>query len=152
MMVCDEVTTEIEQVLRQEAAEACPPLPLESESFNLHLLPKVEAFPQRLPLEGTDKESRAAELLNLVGCRMWQDGEAVVIGYWPCFDGPQLRMALSMVEGPTIIRPLTDPEVPAAYRIRHVPWRAPEESLADWIHRRRAALDASLSGSDDTDS
>ncbi|MFL6465983.1 MAG: hypothetical protein ACJ73N_16440 [Bryobacteraceae bacterium] len=152
MFTCDELTTEIEQILQKKAAEACPPLPLGSESLDLNSLLKAEAIPQRLPLEGADKESRAAELLNLIGCRMWWEEGALVIGYWPCFDGPELWTALSMIEGPITIRPLTDPEVPATYCVCPLPQKTSEESLAQWIMRRRAVLPASVSGHDDTDS
>jgi hypothetical protein len=152
MIAYDELTTEIEQVLRQKAAEVCPPLPLGAEVAEWSMSPKPEIARQLLPLEGTDRETRAAEFLRLIDCRMWWEDGTLIIGYWPCFDGPELWRALSMIEGPITIRPLTDPEVPATHCVCPLPRKAPEESLAHWIKRRRAFLPASVSGHDDTDS
>lgn len=151
MFACDELSAEIEQVLQKKVPEACPSRSQVSTSDCLGSLPTVEAVPQLLPLEGTDRESRTAELLNLLGCRMWWEGKSLVIGYWPCFDGPELRMALSMVEGSVTIRALTEPDVPPPYSIRHVPWKAPDEPLAGWIRRRRADLGRPVVRHDDAD-
>ena len=87
-----------------------------------------------LALTGDIGEERAANLLNRLGCRLWVLDEAVVIGYWPDLDGPELRAALEFTPGIQVVS-LPDATAPEDINVRLVPMHNPGETVSKWLMR-----------------
>ncbi len=93
-----------------------------------------------LPLHGDTAEERATNLLNRTGCRMWLEGDQVVIGYWPDLDGPELRAALRTACDTAVLRSLEHADARPDRTIRKVARREPGNLLAEWLATNREAV------------